>query len=96
MIVKAEPAGIMLFSRVLPDGATEGKYLRQRVPVHRTKCHLGGQRPWLNCMAYTTDGKRYGQGGQANRLRAGLHFILSGEDRRRGHCVTPKGSCMII
>jgi len=46
VIIKSEPAAIVLISRVLAD--TEWKYHFQRVPIHRTKCHLGGERPWFN------------------------------------------------
>jgi hypothetical protein len=60
VVIKAEAAAIVLFFSVLPDGATECKYRIQRVPIHRTECHLGGQRPWFNCMAYT-DGKLCGR-----------------------------------
>ena len=37
VIIKSEPAAIVLISRVLAD--TEWKYHFQRVPIQRTKCH---------------------------------------------------------
>jgi hypothetical protein len=54
VILKSQPAAIVLISSVLPDGAAEPKYLLQRVPIHRTKCHLGGERPWFNCIVCTS------------------------------------------
>jgi hypothetical protein len=60
VIIKSQPAAIVLISSVLPDGAAEPKYLLQRVPIHRTKCHLGGERPWFNCIV-STDGKLCGR-----------------------------------
>jgi hypothetical protein len=59
VIIKSQPAAIVLISSVLPDGATEPKYLLQRVPIHRTTCHLGGERPWFNCIV-STGGKPCG------------------------------------
>jgi hypothetical protein len=70
VIIKSEPAAIVLISRVLVD--MEWKYHFQRVPIQRTKCHLGGERPWFNCTV-STGGKLCGRR-VAKLYRAGHLF----------------------
>jgi hypothetical protein len=55
--VRAEYQAIVLTYRARNWGATEWKSIEQRVPITRTTCHLGGERPWFVCSVYS--GGRY-------------------------------------
>jgi hypothetical protein len=49
IIIKTEERAIIL---IFPDERLK-KLVERRIPIHWTKCHLGGERPWFNCMAET-------------------------------------------
>jgi hypothetical protein len=49
--VRIDPNGLMLCFRTRINDATDWKSVVQHVPVVRTPCHLGGERPWFRCTA---------------------------------------------
>jgi hypothetical protein len=50
--VEVEDAAIVLNYRC-SSGSGEWKPIQQRVPISMAACHLGGQRPWFVCSAYS-------------------------------------------
>jgi hypothetical protein len=50
--VRVEPATVVLSYRC-SSGSGGWKSVQQHVPVSLTACHLGGQRPWFVCLAYS-------------------------------------------
>jgi hypothetical protein len=55
--VRTEWEAVVLMYRSRSWGDTEWKPIGQRVPITRTACHLGGQRPWFVCSV--SSGGRY-------------------------------------
>jgi hypothetical protein len=51
--VRVECAAVVLAYRSCSLGSSEWKSVEQHVPIRLTACHLGGQRPWFVCSAYS-------------------------------------------
>ena len=52
--VHVESAAVVLSYRC-SSGSGGWKSVEQHVPIKLTACHLGGQRPWFVCSAYSND-----------------------------------------
>ena len=51
--MRVESAAVVLRYRSCSSDSREWKTIEQRVPIRLTACHLGGQRPWFVCSAYS-------------------------------------------
>jgi len=50
VFIFTQPDAIVLVHRACPPGSTESRIIELQVPIIWTKCHLGGRRPWFECL----------------------------------------------
>ena len=88
--VRVEPAAVVLSYRC-SAGAGGWKSVQQRVSISLTACHLGGQRPWFVCSAYS-DARDCGRravilycAGELFACRRAMACPMQANNRR--HCI---------
>jgi hypothetical protein len=52
--VRTETDAVVLMYRSRSYGENDWKSVQQRVPITWTACHIGGRRPWFECVVYST------------------------------------------
>jgi hypothetical protein len=55
IMVRTEQDAVVLIYKYRSWSESEWRSIEQRVPIAWTACHLGGQRPWFICSAYSND-----------------------------------------
>jgi hypothetical protein len=88
--VRVEPAAVVLSYRC-SSGSGGWKSVQQRVSISLTACHLGGQRPWFVCSAYS-DARDCGRravilycAGELFACRRAMACPMQANNRR--HCI---------